>query len=162
MKITWVSLHLQLFRRKNTTRNTKKNIFFRTQNRSEMATARKFDGERFPRRFPRLPFGQRLRFLAIFGPRLRFFAGRAGILALPRGLGISGVIDLERPGDAWVPARQCWSKNSWKSCFFMVKIAAILVWCCTTFLRESGPCSKNMESCSENDISTFLDLVFPS
>ena len=107
-------------------------MIFRVRNRSETATARKIDEERFPRRFPRPPFRQKLHFFGDFGVPAAIFVGRAGILAPPRGLGIFEVIDLERPGDAWVPARQCRSKNSWKCCFSMLKIDTILVWRCTT------------------------------
>ena len=102
-------------------------MFFRVQNRSETATARKIDEERFPRRFPRPPFGQKLHLFGDFWVPAAIFVGRAGILAPPRGLRFFEVIDLERPGDAWVPARRCRSKNSWKFCFFMVKIDTILV-----------------------------------
>ena len=86
-------------------------MFFRVQNRSETATARKIDEERFPRRSPRLPFGLELHFFGDFGVPAAIFVGRAGIWAPPRGLRFFGVIDLERPGDAWVPARQGRSKK---------------------------------------------------
>ena len=118
-----------VFTMKKHNKNHDKTMFFRLQNRSETATACKIVEERSSRRFPRLLFAQELHFWAIFGSRLRFFVSTAAILAPPRGLGFLGVKDFERFGDAWVPARQCRSRNSWKYRFFKVKIDAILFWC---------------------------------
>ena len=104
MKITGVSLNLHIFFEEKHHKNHEKTMVFCLQNRSETATARKIDEERFPTRFPRPPFGQKLHLFGDFWVPAAIFVGRAGILAPPRGLRFFEVIDLERPGDAWVPA----------------------------------------------------------